>query len=227
MKTTTPKTSRKPAAKPPHKPRGTPGLAGKLTREETQNLLMQARDAFAHQKTLKRLEPGITFDEWRRDMVMDRVGKSGISQINRSDWRTVKSWFLELSGLEDKAFALLLKTGQKTDHPTNPNDTFETAETYVALIQAALADHLKVTIEHPKGHLKTGWFLAAARQRTAKPTLAIDTLAARLDPATLHGLLSHLKNHISTREGRAIPALRTKRIYPKKPDPGEMSDPAD
>ena len=177
---------RKPAAKPLQKPRGTPGLAGKLTREETQNLLMQSRDAFTHQQTLGRIEPGTTFDDWRRDMVMDRVGKSGISQINRSEWRTVKAWFLELSGQEDKAFALLLKTGQKTDHPTNPNDTFETAETYVALIQAALAEHLKVTIENPKGHLKVGWFLAAARQRTAKPTLIMDTLPARLPRADHH-----------------------------------------
>lgn len=219
MKTTIPKTSSKPPAKLLQKPRGTPGLAGKLTREETQNLLMQARDAFAHQKTLNQVEPGITFDEWRRDMVMDRVGKSGISQINRSEWRTVKAWFLELSGHEDKAFTLLLKTGKKTDHPTDPNDTFETAETYVSLIQSTLIEHARVTITHPKGHLKIGWFLAAARQRTGKPTLIIDTLAARLDPITLHGLLCHLRNHISTREGRAVPHLRTKRIYPQKTDP--------
>ena len=51
------------------------------------------------------------------------------------------------------------------------------------------------------------------------------TLAERLDPETLCGLLSHLRTHIALREGRANPDLRAKRTYPKPADPGEMDDP--
>ncbi len=50
------------------------------------------------------------------------------------------------------------------------------------------------------------------------------TLAERLDPRTLHGLLSHVRNHIALREGRAVPKRRAKRVYPKRPDPGEIDD---
>ena len=68
-----------------------------------------------------------------------------------------------------------------------------------------------------------GWLLTAARQRTGKPTLTMETLAERLDPQTLFGLLCHLKDHISLREGRAVPERRAKRIYPKKADPGDFT----
>ncbi|MFT3992033.1 MAG: hypothetical protein QM680_11545 [Luteolibacter sp.] len=66
--------------------------------------------------------------------------------------------------------------------------------------------------------------IAVAAQRTRKPTLTMDTLAERLDPKTLKGLLSHLVNHIATRGGRATDR-RSKRQYPKKADPGEMAEP--
>lgn len=166
----------------------------------------------------------MSFDDWRRDMVMDRVGLPGISKINRSHWRDVMALFLELSGHEDKAFELLNKTGVKSYRPVDQNDTWESSETYVALIGEALANHAQVAVAHPKGHIHAGWFVAAARQRTGKPTLTLATLAERVDPSTLHGLLSHLRNHIALREGRATDR-REKRSYPKKADPGEMEPP--
>ena len=217
--------SRSASAKPVQKAGGTYGPAGKLTREETTNLLLQAREAFDHQSKLGRVEPGTEFNEWRRDMVMDRVAKPGISKINRSEWKAVKALFLELSGREDEAFTLLNKTGTKSYRPTSPTDTWETCETYVALIREALANHASIpaaSLPHPKGHIGTGWFLAAARQRTGKPTLILDTLAERLDPETLCGLLAHLKSHIATREGRASDR-RAPRSYPKKADPGDFT----
>ncbi len=218
------KTDRSPSAKPLRRG-GTPGLAGRLTPEESRNLVLEAKDAFAYQTSLGRIEPGMSFDEWRRDMVMDRVGKEGISKLVRAEWPPVKILFLELAGREDEALKLSLKTGVKTYRPVDGNDTWESCEQYVALIRQKLAAHAAVTITHEKGHIHEGWFLVCARQRTGKPTLTMATLAERLDPQTLHGLLSHLGNHIATREGRADPKLRKKRVYPKKADPGEMDPP--
>ena len=220
-----PKTTLKPRArKPVAKALPKPYNASLLTREETQNLLLQAKDAFDYQTKLRRVEPGENFNDWRRDQVMDRVGKPGISKIARGDWKNVKALFLELSGREDEAFKLLIQTGVKSYRPVDGNDTWETCEQYAAIVTTCLAEHLAVAVTHPKGHLHAGWFLSAARQRTGKPSLTLATIAERLDPSTLHGLLSHLRNHIATREGRAKPERRAKRIYPKKQNPGEMAE---
>lgn len=201
---------------------GTPGENGRLTAAETRNLILQAQEAFNYQTVLHQIEPGTKFDDWRRDQVQDSVGKPGLSKIDRADWRTVKAHFLTLSGREDEAFLLLNKTGLKSYRPTTGADTWETCETYVAQIHAALAAHAQFPAESivgDKGHIHAGWFLAAARQRTGKPTLTLATLAERLDPKTLSGLRDHLVSHINLREGRANPERRAKRVYPSKPDP--------
>ncbi|MFT3992547.1 MAG: hypothetical protein QM680_14205 [Luteolibacter sp.] len=208
----------------PAKRSQTPREPAKLSREETTKLLLQSQDAFNHQSKLGRVEPGEKFDDWRRDQVMDCVGLAGISKISSGHWRTVMAHFLTLEGKEDEAFELLNKTGQKGFRPKGPDDTYESCETYVHQIREALAKHATATVVHEKGRIHTGWFVACARQRTRKPTLTMDTLAERLDPKTLKGLLSHLVNHIATREGRATDR-RSKRQYPKKADPGEMAEP--
>ncbi len=224
---TTKKRSRKPRAKAVQK-NGTPGPNGRLTREETTNLILQATDAFRHQTALGNIEPGTQFDDWRRDQVMNRIGKAGISKMVRDDFRNVKALFLELSGREDEAFALLLKTGPKNDRPQEAGNTWESSETYAALIRQALADHASFPAEHlvgGAGHICPGWILTAARQRTRKPTLTMETFAERIDPETLYGLLCHLESHINLREGRADLDRRKPRTYPKPADPGQIDDP--
>lgn len=217
--------TRKHVAKPLQSPRsGSPGAQGHLTKAEVQNLVIQARDAFLAQQNLKQVEPGQTFDEWRRDQVMECAGVAGISKLIRTQWRTVKAHFLVLSGREDEAFALLQQTGIKTYRSKNPGDTWETSEVYVAHIRAALEAHEPVEVDHPKGKIHASWLLAAARQRNGKPGLSLDNLAERLDPETLCGLLAHLRNHIALREGRATDR-RAKRIYPSPPDPHTIDDP--
>lgn len=225
MKTTkTPakKAARKTVAKPVQQ-RGTPGANGNLTREEKTNLVLQARQAFDYQNSLQRIEPGQSFDDWRREQVLDVAGVAGISKLQRAQWRAVKAHFLTLCGAEDEAFKLLNQTGLKTYRPATPADTWETSQAYVAHIRTALDEHAKVAVTDPRGHLHPGWFLAAARQRTGKPTLILDTLAERLDPQTLSGLLAHLRNHIAKREGRAQAERRAPRSYPQKPDSGDFS----
>jgi hypothetical protein len=219
--TTTKRSVRKHSAKAPQKSEST----SLLTKAETTNLVLQAQEAFHYQTVLGRIEPGTRFDDWRRDQVMDRVGKPGISKISRTDWRDVKALFLELSGREDEAFDLLNRTGVKGYRPVDGADTWETCEEFAAIVRRCLEEHSTAIVKHAKGRIHEGWFMAAARQRTGKATLTMATLAERLDPKTLHGLLAHLRNHIALREGRADLKRRKERVYPKPADPGEMGDP--
>lgn len=217
MKTSSKNRACKPRAKAVQR-HGSPGANGRLTREETTPLILQAREAFDYQSVLGRVEPGAKFDDWRRDQVMNAVGKPGISKIIRDEWRTVMAHFLILSGREDQAFTLLQKTGTKSYRPASPSDTWESSESYLSLIRQALAKHAIFPAERlrgGKGHIHSGWLLSAARQRTGKPTLTLETLAERLDPETLAGLLSHLQSHINLREGRADLDRRKPRTYPK------------
>lgn len=225
-KTTIPQHARKQPAKLSQKT-GTFGPTGSLSGAERQNLALQAKDAYKHQLALGRVEPGLGEDDWRREQVEDVVQKAGISKLNRSDFRPVKAHFLTLAGREDEAFTLLNKTGTKAYRPASPADTHESAEAVVALIMEALIVHASKpadTLHSGKGHIHAGWFLACARQRTAKPSLTMETLADRLDAVTLTGLLSHLRNHIALREGRADLDRRAKRTYRQKSDRGEMND---
>lgn len=186
---------------------------GNLSKPEITKLLMQAQEAFHYQTALGQIEPGECFDDWRRDQVMDAVGLPGISKISRQHWRTVFAHFITLCGRDEEAFQALTTTGSKRDHGP-ATDSHESAEAMVFHIREALASHASQTLPEGKSHIHFGWFLAAARQRTKKPTLTMDTLSDRLDPSTLTGLLSHLRNHISKREGRAIPERRSARVYP-------------
>lgn len=225
MKTPGKAVPRKPSAKSLQKP-GTPGEHGSLTNAEKQKLVLQAKEAWGYQIMRKLIPADTTFDDFRSAQVMNTVGLPGISKLNRSHWRTVSAHFLTLAGREDEAFELLNRTGEKTYRGGKPGDTWETAEAYVAHIRKALADHLAESVLQPgRSHIETGWFLHAARQRTGKSTLTMATLAERLDPQTLHGLLSHLRNHIALREDRADLDRRSARTYPSKPDPGQIDDP--
>jgi hypothetical protein len=197
-------------------------ISGSLSRPEITKLVMQAQEAFHYQTTLGNIQAAIKFDDWRRDQVMLCVGLPGISKIGRSQWRTVYAHFLTLAGRADEAYAALTTTGSKRDHGP-AGDTYESSESLVHKMREAIANHARADLPPGSDYIHPGWLLAAARQRTGKATLTWDTMAERLDPGTLVGLLSHLRNHIARREGRESDR-RTKRSYPPKPDPGSMSD---
>lgn len=208
-------TRRKSPAPPAHGP-------GSLTKPEIQKLVLQAKDAFAHQLAQGRVEPGQTFDDWRREQVFNVAGVPGTSKLSRRDFRIVLGHFLTLSGREDEAFQILTKTGLKRDHGP-AGETYESSEAIVFRIREALANHAKFPDDSLDGERITeAWFLAAATQRTGKPSLTMEDLAARLDNATLIGLLSHLRNWISVRENRQDETLRSARRYFRKPDPGDF-----
>lgn len=209
------------SAKPVRKG-GSPGDSGRLTGAEIRRLVLLAKDAYSLQDSLGNLDPGETFDAWRRAQVQAAAGVAGTSKLVRRQWRTVAAHFLTLAGKEDKALALLTHTGPKTDHG-DPAETHESCEEIVADIHAALADHSRFPESELVGErIHAGWLVSAARQRTGKPTLRLDEFATRLDTTTLHGLRCHLRNYIAEREGRDDPGRRSHRSHPPKPDPGDL-----
>lgn len=224
MKTTTPRTS---PLRTPRTPRAkaVPRAKGSLTRPETTKLVMQAQEAYHYQTAMGLIDAGTTFDAWRRDQVMSAVGLGGISKIGRSHWRPVFAHFLTLAGRADEAYAVLTTTGPKRDHGP-AGDTHESSEALVHQMREALFRHSRASIPPGAVPIHPGWLLAAARQRTGKPTLTWDTMAERLHPGTLVGLLSHLRNHIARREGRESDR-RSQRSYPARQDPGSMHEDTD
>lgn len=207
--------SRKPVAKPAHGP-------GTLSAPEVRKLLMQAKDAYAHQLAQGRVEPGQSFDDWRHEQVSDVAGVDGISKLSRSQFRVVYAHFLTLTGKDEDAFKMLTRTGIKRDRGP-ASETYESAEALVFRIREALARHAEVPEDQLAGpRITEAWFLAAATQRTGKPSLVMDDLAARLDNATLIGLLSHVRNWISRNEAREDILRRSVRRYPTKADPGDF-----
>lgn len=219
------KSAKKAARKVPAKRASKTRRPGALSSKETTPLLLQAKEAYDYQLALKRVEPGMSFDEWRRDQVMDVVDREGISKIDRSQWTDVMVHFLILTGKDAEAFALQLKSGPKTDHPTDPDNTRENCRTVVYLIRKAIADHLAKELPEGAEHIREPWLLSAARPRSKKPGLTMDNMAERLDPKTLRGLLAHVNTHIAKREGRE-PEKRKPRLYATKPKDEPIIHPA-
>jgi hypothetical protein len=113
----------------------------------------------AYQIALRNIPSDTNFDAWRRAQVEEETGLAGISKINRSHVKSVAAKFLELAGRDDEAYDKRVKSGQKTNHG-DPSDTYESSETYVALIREALAHHATVPQEKlsgGKGHIHPGW----------------------------------------------------------------------
>lgn len=218
-------THEKPLLRSPRTDRARPvrkTIAGSLSRPEITKLVMQAQEAFDYQTQLGNIAPATRFDTWRRDQVMAAVGLPGISKIGRGHWRSVYAHFLILCGRDDEAYLALNSTGPKRDHG-QAADTHESSEALVHKMREAISYHSFASLPPGSDYIHPGWLLAAARQRSGKATLTWDTMAERLDPGTLVGLLSHLRNHIARREGRESDR-RTKRSYPSKPDLGSISD---
>jgi len=211
-----PRTPRKPSAKPPQQARGN------LTKPEITKLLMQATEAFRFQSKLGMIDESMNFDSWRRDQVMGSVGLPGISKIFRVHFREVFAHFLTLSGRDSEAYKALTTTGPKRVDG-DPSDTYESSEALVAKMRESLALHAVATLAPGATPIHSGWLLSAARQRTGKPTLTLDTMADRLEPFVLVGLLSHLRNHIARREGRETDRRKVRK-YPRKANAGPMHE---
>jgi hypothetical protein len=193
---------------------GHAGPSRKLTGAEIRPLAIQARKAFEFQRALGNLDHGDTFDAWRHREVFALCAKPGLSALSAADWRPAMARFCLLSGMDERAIDLLIRSGKARDHSA-PADTREAREEAAALIRAALAAHAEwgdSTGTPPASRIGFGYLLAVARNKTGNTHLRDwPDLLDRLTAGQLRQLLFTLRNRISTREGRADPLRRAPR----------------
>lgn len=139
-----PTTSKRAAAKKAAKRKPfSPGPTGSMGSKEKQMLATAAGQAFKHQVSLGRVEPGQSFDEWRHDQVRDVVGKDGLRACAHAEFRPLLAWFQKLAGLDEKAFATQMRTGKVTTGGP-ADDTREARETIAHEMRIRLEDHIEL-----------------------------------------------------------------------------------
>lgn len=205
---------------------------GNMFTREIQTLAIAARHAFDYQESLGNIEDGVTFDVWRREQVMEAVGKPGLSALFHADFRPVLAHFQLLAGSDEKALDLFLKTGKAKDHGA-AEDTHEKREQVAHLIRDELKRHVdlatfvgtihderlsraRAAIDTHGSHINEGYVISIVRAKSRTQLRNLDQLAERLTLKQLNDLLSTVRNRISTREGRANDDLRRQNRQAKK-----------
>lgn len=89
---------------------------------EGQTVQAMAREA---KTTMKEMQ-----DYWRHCQVKAATGGrcTGLRGLMRADFRTVRAHFLHLAGMDEAAFALLMRTGQAAGHAGSEGDPKENIE---------------------------------------------------------------------------------------------------
>jgi len=103
-------------------------------------LVMAARAAYNIQIETGNIDASTGFDEWRREQVMQVVGKPGLTALLHQDWRPVMAHFQMLAGKDDAAFALHMRSGRRTDK-ADARNTHENSDTVFQVIKQALRTH--------------------------------------------------------------------------------------
>jgi hypothetical protein len=129
-----PKPAKK-AAKPSQQRRG-----NLHPQREILPLVMAARAAYDIQIETGNIDASTGFDEWRREQVMQAVGKPGLTALLHQDWRPVMAHFQMLAGKDDAAFQLHMRSGRRSDKG-DPRNTHENSDTVFQGIKQALATH--------------------------------------------------------------------------------------
>jgi hypothetical protein len=182
--------ARKPAAKRSYRP-------GYMGRKEIQPLVLAAREAFDYQAALGNIDPGVSFDTWRRDQVLQTVNRKGLSDCLHDHFRPLMGHFKLLAGRDADALESFLSTGPTADHSA-PGDDHETRRQLAHQILEALAAHIRLAdisavdlaaetpdtdtyqtlrarraaiLAHPQGALREGYLVHLARQKTRRPSL--------------------------------------------------------
>lgn len=210
------KTARKAAAKPV-KPRGN------ISPEEIKPLIMAAREAFLAQ------DPGISFDEWRREEVLAAVGRDGLTACDHDHFCDLMGHFKTAAGKDDEALRWFLKGSKTTErqiawsiantlaaHITLAHSTVEavTAATPPRKLKRRLAAR-EAILDHPEGPLSFDYLVSIVRDKTRRPNLTLGTdlaasLADRCDKIQLAQIRFTLVNRIAEREGRGHTADRNR-----------------
>lgn len=212
MKGTKPNSSkpavRKTAAKIPAK------IRGNMKPAEIQPLVMAARAAWSVQ------DPGIPFDDWRGEQVMEAVARPGLTACDSKHFCALMGHFKMAAGLEEEALHWFLRDGKNAERQL-AYSIAEALTAHVALAHATveqitettpprfrvrrLARHAAI-LDHPEGPLSFDYLLAIVRMKTRRPDLTLGadlkvSLAERCDLGQLIQIRNTLVNRISEREG--------------------------
>ena len=210
------KQARKTAAKP-EKPHGT------ISKAQITAVICEALQAHAYQ------QPGIGFDEFRREEVMAAVGRPGLSACDDEHFCELMGHFCTGSGKDDEALKWYLKASKNTEfktawsiadiltkHIALAHSTVEalTAATPPRKLNTILAAR-EAILDHPEGPLNWGDLLTIVRGKTRRPTLTLDadlakSLAERCDKVQLAQIRFTLVNRRNEREGRGNTSDRNK-----------------
>lgn len=191
---------------------------GNLKSQSRQLLAIKAREAFNHLSSAGVIEDGTSFDEWRREQVMEAVKLPGISALNGIHFRTVMAHFLCLAGQDDKAFRAYATTGRVKD--SGPaDDTHEAREQWFAMLRNEVAAHVALattpeaevldgdretwaTIQAAGGPIGEGYVVVVAQNKFGIHRVQMERLLERLTATQLEQLFYTIRNRIATREGR-------------------------
>lgn len=220
--------AKKTAKKAPKKKAFRPGYMG---RSETQPLVLAAREAYDYQVALGNVDPGTTFDAWRREQVRTTVGRDGLSDCLHDHFRPLMGHFKALAGRDGEALGSFMSSGPAS---TAQDDTHETRRKLAHVILDLLGEHMRLAdisaadlaaqtedpalypvlrsrraaiLAHPKGAFREGYLVHLARQKTRRPNLSLGSdlkagLADRLSVDQLVQLRDTLVNRIAAREQR-------------------------
>lgn len=211
--------SPRPKAPAPEKVRGNMDHKKEIT-----PLIMISTEAYRVQ------DPGISYDEWRRDEVRAAVGRGGLSECDHQHFCTLMGHFHAAAGHEAEALRWYLRAGKDTerqiawsiarilaDHIALSKSTVETliATTPPRKLKSLLAARESI-LDHPEGPLDFNDLLTIVRGKTKRPGLTLDpdnlaaSLADRCDKLQLSLIRFTITNRRNEREGRGHTSDRNK-----------------
>lgn len=207
------------AADSPQKVRGNMHHKSEIT-----PLIMISTEAYRIQ------DPGIPFDQWRREEVQAAVGRGGLSECDHEHFAPLMGHFHAAAGHDVEAMHWFLKASKNTerqiawsiakiltDHIALAKSTPEqlAAQTAPRKLKTILAARAAL-LDHPEGPLDFGDLLNIVRGKTQRPTLTLDpenlaaSLADRCDKLQLSLIRFTLTNRRNEREGRGHTSERNK-----------------
>lgn len=210
------------AKKSPRKPVATK-LEGNLTSKQKQILVMLATEAFKLQN------PGINFDDWRHEQVMDAVQKPGLTACDQEHYSDLMGHFLTAAGRDAEALSWFMKNNRNperqlawkiskalADHTFLAHATIEqvTAATSPRSLRRRLAKRESLQ-DHADGPITYDYLVSIVRGKTGRPSLTLSSdlavsLAERCSLPELYQILYTLNNRIAEREGQGLISDRNK-----------------
>lgn len=214
MKTTPKKVARKPVATK---------LQGNLTSKQKQILIMLASEAFKLQN------PGISFDDWRHEQVMDAVQKTGLTACDQEHYSDLMGHLLTAAGRDAEALEWFMKNNRNPERQLAwkiskalADHTFLAHANIEQVIAATSPRSLRRRLakrealqDHADGPITYDYLVSIVRDKTRRPSLTLSTdlavsLAERCSLQELYQILYTLNNRIAEREGQGLISDRNK-----------------